>query len=85
MEIINGLAKVYAQGGTSLLVIIGFFILVIWVMKQSDEREKTMRKDNKEREDKLYVTIEILSKDLPEIKEQITKMNANIKELVIKK
>ena len=85
MEMINGLAQVYAQGGTSLLVIIGFFILVIWVMKQSDEREKTMRKDNKEREDKLYVTIEILSKDLPEIKEQITKMNANIKELVIKK
>lgn len=85
MEMINGLAQVYAQGGTSLLVIIGFFILVIWVMKQSDEREKIMRKDNKEREDKLYVTIEILSKDLPEIKEQITKMNANIKELVIKK
>ncbi len=85
MEMINGLAQVYAQGGTSLLVIIGFFILVIWVMKRSDEREKTMRKDNKEREDKLYVTIEILSKDLPEIKEQITKMNANIKELVIKK
>ena len=67
---------------------IAFFILIIWMFKENAKREERLRDDNKEireeskiREEKLYLVIEVISKDLPVIKEELGKINSKISQL----
>ena len=52
--------NLYVNYGILGCVVVAFFILLWWVVRTS-----------KEREDKLYVIIETLSKELPEIRENL--------------
>lgn len=80
--------QTYGQTGVVGLVVIAFFILIIWMFKENAKREERLRDDNKEireeskiREEKLYLVIEVISKDLPVIKEELGKINSKISQL----
>lgn len=52
--------NLYVNYGILGCVVVAFFVLLWWVIKTS-----------KEREDKLYIIIETLSKELPEIRKNL--------------
>lgn len=52
--------NLYVNYGILGCVVVAFFLLLWWVIKTS-----------KEREDKLYIIIETLSKELPEIRKNL--------------
>nr|DAH55507.1 MAG TPA: holin family protein [Bacteriophage sp.] len=52
--------NLYVNYGILGCVVVAFFVLLWWVVKTS-----------KEREDKLYIIIETLSKELPEIRKNL--------------
>lgn len=59
--------NVYLNFGLVGLLVIGFVVLLTWVLKR-----------NAQREDKLYTLIEVLSKDIPEIKSAIERVERKL-------
>lgn len=64
VEVVSNL---YLNYGVLGLVVIGFFVLVVWVLRNS-----------KEREEKLYRIIDTLAKELPEIRKTLDKVKKKI-------
>lgn len=60
-------SNIYLNYGLVGLVVIGFAMLLIWVLKR-----------NSVREDKLYALIEVLSRDIPEIKSAIERVETKL-------
>lgn len=58
---------IFEQFGVIGLVVVGFFVLVWWVLKTSTERE-----------DKLYKIIDKLSDELPEIRSTLAEINKKV-------
>jgi hypothetical protein len=61
-------SNIYANFGVFGLIVIGFFVLVAWVVRTSAKRE-----------DKLYTLIETLSSELPEIRKAIEDINRKMR------
>ena len=109
-EITNGIIDLYLQSGITAVVVIAFFIVLGWVLKENSKREKIMRDDSiererlikeeniirekslkeeiviireesKERENKLMLVIETISKDMPEIKEKLDEMSKKVERI----
>lgn len=60
-------SNIYLNYGLVGLVVIGFAMLLVWVLKR-----------NSVREDKLYALIEVLSRDIPEIKSAIERVETKL-------
>ncbi len=60
-------SNIYLNYGLVGLVVIGFALLLVWVLKR-----------NAVREDKLYALIEVLSRDIPEIKSAIERVESKL-------
>lgn len=61
-------SNIYLNYGLVGLIVIGFALLLVWVLKR-----------NAVREDKLYALIEVLSRDIPEIKSAIERVEQRLK------
>lgn len=64
---ITELSTAYMNIGAIGLLAIGFFVLLVWVLKASEKRES-----------KLYSVIDILSKELPEIRKTLNELNSKV-------
>lgn len=60
-------SNIYLNYGLVGLIVIGFALLLVWVLKR-----------NAIREDKLYALIEVLSRDIPEIKSAIERVESKL-------
>lgn len=67
---ISQLSNAYMNIGTTGLIVVGFFILLVYVMK-----------NNNAREEKLYTLIDSLATQLPEMRESLDAIKHGVKEL----
>jgi hypothetical protein len=61
-------SNIYANFGVFGLIVIGFFVMLAWVLRTSSKRE-----------DKLYTVITTLSEELPEIRKAIDDINKKMR------
>lgn len=62
------ISSAYLQGGSVLVIVICFVSLLVWVVKSSEKREN-----------RLYGIIDVLSKELPDIKSELQAIKEEIK------
>lgn len=67
---ISQLSNAYMNIGATGLIVVGFFILLVYVMK-----------NNNAREEKLYTLIDSLATQLPEMRESLDAIKHGVKEL----
>lgn len=67
---VSQLSSAYMNIGTTGLIVVGFFGLLIYVMK-----------NNNAREEKLYTLIDSLATQIPEMRESLEAIKDGVKEL----